>query len=409
VTSPFGRPALIAVIGVSAVSLAVAVALTIAGGDPTSQRSAGADAYSVSAIGHQGLVRLLEKLDVPVIVSRNDSGDKARDGLLVVIEPTVTDDASRDRLKRLVDSAPRSLVVLPKWYGAAERGKAWIEDAHLLPVDEVTAVMKALGVEDPTLVRLSGKTFTTDTERNDLPAVRDLQLAEAPGLFTPRGSHTVGTSLVDGVKDRSDDSAVYVLSDPDVLSNFGLRAPANARFTINVLDVLREGGPIVIDETMHGYAQSPSLVRLLLEFPLVLATLQVVMCALLVVWAAMVRFGPRREAPPPLAPGKDFLIRNTAALLQYGGHHAHALRRYLQLTVAAVRQALHAPSLPPAAAAAWLEQVRKARGGAVALPALEQAVEAADTPVRTVEAADLVFRWRIEMTQGHPHGTDSRS
>jgi hypothetical protein len=398
-----------AVIGVSAVSLAVAVALTIAGDDPTSRRSAGADAYSVSAIGHQGLVRLLEKLDVPVIVSRNDSARTARDGLLLIVEPTITDDASRDRLKRLVHSAPTSLVVLPKWYGSAERGKAWIDDAHLLPVDEVTAVMEALGVKDPTVVRMPGKSFTTDTERNDSPVVRDLQLAEGPGLLTPRGIHAVGAGLVDGVKGSSDDTSVYVLSDPDVLSNFGLREPANARYTINLLDVLRENGPVVIDETMHGYAQTPSLLRLLFEFPLVLATLQVVICALLAVWAAMVRFGPRREAPPPLAPGKDFLIRNTAALLQYGGHHGHALRRYLQLTVAAVRQALHAPSLAPAAATAWLEDVRKARGGRVALSALEQAVDAADTPARTVEVADQVYRWRIEMTQGIQHGPDSRS
>ena len=70
---------------------------------------------------------------------------------------------------------------------------------------------------------------------------------------------------------------------------------------------------------------------------------------------------------------------------------------------------LHAPSLAPAAATAWLEEVRKARGGAVALPELEQAVETADTPARTVEVADQVFRWRIEMTQGQTHGTDSRS
>lgn len=408
-TSPFARPALIAVIGVSAVSLAVAIALTIAGDDPTSLRSAGADSYSVSAIGHQGLVRLLGKLDVPVIVSRNDSGAKVRDGVLVIIEPTVTDDASRDRLKQLVHGVAKSLVVLPKWYGSAERGKAWIEDAYLLPVDEVTAVMEALGVKGTTITRLLGRTFTTDTGRNDNPVVRDLQLAEGPGLFTPREIHEVGGGMVDGVKDSWDDASIYVLSDPDVLSNFGLRAPANARFTINLLDALRHDGPVVIDETMHGYAQSPSLVHLLLEFPLVLATLQIAVCALLVVWAAMVRFGPAREAPPPLAPGKDFLIRNTAALLQYGGHHAHALRRYLQLTVAAVRQALHAPSLAPAAAAAWLEEVRKARGGSVALAELEQAVEAADTPARTVEAADQVFRWRIEMTQGQTHGTDSRS
>jgi len=161
---------------------------------------------------------------------------------------------------------------------------------------------------------------------------------------------------------------------------------------------------VVIDETMHGYAHPPSLVRALLQFPLVLATLQVLVCALIVVWAAMVRFGPRRAAPPPIAPGKNFLIRNTAALLQYGGHHAHALTRYLQLTVGAVRHALHAPALAPAAMTAWLERVRTARGGSISLVELEQAVETADTPARTVEVADQVFRWRMEMT----HGADGR-
>src|SRR5204863_5658116 len=54
--TPFTRPALIAVIGVSAVSLAVAVALTIAGDDPTGQRSAGADSTPGPPIGEQALV-----------------------------------------------------------------------------------------------------------------------------------------------------------------------------------------------------------------------------------------------------------------------------------------------------------------------------------------------------------------
>jgi hypothetical protein len=119
----------------------------------------------------------------------------------------------------------------------------------------------------------------------------------------------------------------------------------------------------------------------------------------------MVRFGPRRAAPPPIAPGKDFLIRNTAALLHYGGHHGHALRRYLALTVAAVRHTLHAPALAPAALTAWLERVRGVRGGRISLVELERAVDAADSPTKVVELADQVYRWRMEMT----HGTDDRT
>jgi hypothetical protein len=403
-TGPFSRTALLTVIGVTAASLVVTVVLTVIGDDFTSKRSAGADAYSVSAIGHRGLVRLLEKLDIPVIVSRSDSMDRSEFGLQIVIEPTVTDAASRDRLKRLVDSAPRTLVVLPKWFGSAERGNAWIEDAHLLPIDEVTAVFDALGIEGARVGREDrsvGWEMTPDRAR---PAIRDPQLVATDRLTADVTSRGGGT-LVGHVEHATTDSLIYVLSDPDVLNNFGLRTAENARFTIDLIDEIREDGPVMIDETMHGYGRPPSLVGALLGFPLVLATLQVLVCALLMVWAAMVRFGPRREAPPPIAPGKDFLIRNTAALLHYGGHHAHALTRYLQLTIAVVRHALHAPALAPTAMTAWLERVRRVRGGTISLVELEQAVETAATPARTVEVADQVFRWRMEMT----HGADSRS
>ncbi len=403
-THPFTRTTLIALIGVAVVSLGVTVALTVVGDDLGDQRSAGADGYSVSAIGHKGLARLLDNLGIPVVVSRSDSGDKASRGLLIIAEPTVTDAASRDRLSRLVASAPRTLVVLPKWYGSAERGKPWIEDATLLPIDEVAAVIDALGLEHPATIQRMPAPVTWVAEPEVVrPVIREPQLVATEALRAVVSDDADHQLL--GQLERDDDSELYVLTDPDVLNNFGLRTADNARFAIQLIDRLRDDGPVVIDETMHGYAQQPSLVRTLFRFPLVLATLQVLVCALLVVWAAMVRFGPLRDAAPPIAPGKDFLIRNTAALLHYGGHHAHALQRYLQLTVASVRHALHAPSLAPTAMTAWLERVRGVRGGKISLVELEQAVETADTPSRVVEVADQVFRWRMEMT----HGTDRRS
>ena len=402
-TSPFSRTTLVVVIAVAVASLGVAVALTIVGDELGAKRSAGADGYSVSAIGHNGLVRLLEELDVPVVVSRSDSGDKARHGLLIIAEPTVTDAASRQRLTELVDSAPNVLVVLPKWYGAALRGKAWIEDARLLPSDEVTPAVDALELERTAMIKRTAAPADWVVDPGvTRPVIREPQLIATEGLAAIV-SDAAGNQLLGRTERES--GTLTVLADPDVLNNFGLRTADNARFVLDLIDQLRHDGPGVIDETMHGYAQQPSLSRTLFRFPLVLATLQVLECAVLVVWAAMVRFGPRREAPPPIAPGKDFLIRNTAALLHYGGHHAHALERYLQLTALAVRHALHAPVLAPAAMTAWLERVRAVRGGAISLVELEQAVAAADTPVRVVEVADQVFRWRMEMT----HGTDSRS
>ena len=157
---------------------------------------------------------------------------------------------------------------------------------------------------------------------------------------------------------------VWLLADPDVISNFGLRHPENAQLAIRLLDRLRHDGPVVFDETVHGHAQAPSLLAVLFSFPLVLATIQVLICALLAVWAAIVRFGPRRAAPPPLAPGKDFLIANTAALLRYGGHHVDALRHYLSAQHRGrAPRAARPDGLSPIALTAWLERMRTAARG----------------------------------------------
>ncbi len=399
---PFSKTTLAIVIAVAGVSLAAAAALTIFGDELGDQPTAGVDGYSVSAIGHRGLVQLLEKLDVPVVVSRSNSAVKARRGLLIIAEPAVTDEASRAQLARLIDDAPVVLVVLPKWFGSAERGRVWIDDAHLLPVNEILPVIEALPAgSDAAITRGGAPGAWTIAGALTPPQLREPQLISSATMdpMVARGDQMLVAQA------ELEDTTLVVLSDPDVLSNFGLRRPENAQFIVQLIDELRDDGPVVFDETLHGYAQPPGLVRTLFRFPLVLATLQLLVCAVLIVWAAMVRFGPRRAAPPPLAPGKDYLIRNTAALLHYGGHHAHALRRYLQLTVGAVRHTLHAPALAPTALTAWLERVRGARGGTISLVELERAVEAATTPAQVIELADQVFRWRMEMT----HGSDSRS
>jgi hypothetical protein len=403
VTSPFSRTAVWVIVPVVAVSLVVAVVLSVVGDELVSHPSAGADAYSRSAIGHRGLVELLRALDLPVDVSRVDSARKAKDGVLVVDEPTVAQDGGRAarRLRTLIAAAPRTLVVLPKWYGLASQGDAWIEDARPLPAEEVDEIFTALDLHVE-LHRAAGpRTWDTDDFSEAPPALDDAQTIAGDGL-TP-----VIASGDDALLARTeiDGHEVWILSDPDLLDNFGLRRGGNARLAVAILERVRGGGPIIFDETTHGYAETPSLWRALFRFPLVMATAQFLVCALLVAWAAMVRFGPRRAAPPPIAPGKDFLIRNTAALLRYGGHHAHALRRYLASSVLHVKHALHAPELGPDASIAWLERVRVARGGQTSLRELDAEIAALPRrpqPQRIVALADRVHRWRMEMT----HGTD---
>ena len=400
--NPFSKTTLGVVIGVAIVSLIVTVVLTVTGDDPSSHHSAGTDGYSTSTIGHRALVELLEKLDVPVVVSRNNSADKAKQGLLVIAEPNTAD--GTDRLKEMVAKATNVLVVLPKWFGYAQPGSRWIESRNLLLVSDVDEVVAAIGVgaSTQTFVHRESSPKTWDV-KDDLPSptvryAQTIPVDYVEPVISDGARVLLGHFELDG-KD------IWILTDPDVINNAGLRHPENARLAVSLIDKLRNSGPVVFDETVHGHAQTPSLLRVLFRFPLVLATMQVLICALLVIWAAMIRFGPSRAAPPPLAPGKDFLISNTAALLRYGGHHADALQRYLAVSVQAVRHALHAPDhIGPSALAEWLERVRLLRGGQISLIELERAVQAArSAPQRVVELADLVYRWRMEMIHGSQH------
>lgn len=143
------------------------------------------------------------------------------------------------------------------------------------------------------------------------------------------------------------------------------------------------------------------------RFPLALVTMHVVLIMLVVVWAGLGRFGPARGVPPPLAAGKEYLVRNTAGLLRVAGHHAHALERYFAAAIEAVRHELHAPrELAQVDLPAWLERVRATRGGSV--PFFELRDEVAEA-IRTrnaravLAAADRVHRWRVEMTHGPQH------
>lgn len=373
--------------------------------------SAAPDGYSVSALGHRGIVEILRELDVPVVVSRGRSGAKAREGLLVIAEPGVApgDEESAEKLRKLVASSDRVLLILPKWYGSPSgENRRWIGSARPIELEEVRAVLEALDVSGDVA------RFVPDGEVDDELGLGQPDFRVAPEINLAQlvtGSDAGSWYSIDGaglvMPVFVGDTQVTILSDPDVFNNAGLARPGNAAFAVALVEELRRGGPVVFDETLHGFAEEPSLWKALFRFPLALVTLHIALLVVVVVWAGLGRFGPARSAPPALAAGKEYLVRNTAALLRVAGHHAHALERYLAAATEAVRHELHAPrDLAPAELAAWLERMRVARGGSIGYGELRDEVAAAiaNRNARAVlAAADRVHRWRVEMTHGPQH------
>src|SRR5262249_14600952 len=111
--NPFSSKATGWLIGVAVVSFLVAVGFVIFGAPPPAPPSRERDSFSHSAIGHHAFVRLLRKLEIPVVVSHYDSGARAgASAVLIVAEPS---SYHVSELRSMVAAAEHALVVLPKW------------------------------------------------------------------------------------------------------------------------------------------------------------------------------------------------------------------------------------------------------------------------------------------------------
>lgn len=402
-SGPFRRRTLWILGLVVVLSLATTVGLTLFGDDLESEPGAGTDAYSRSAIGHHGLVTLLERLDIPVVLSQAESAARARQGLLVIAEPIVGEPDADRRLRELVGGdAPRVLLVLPKWWGVPSmRHPPWLADTALVAEDEVAAVLSALGIERNRLQRTSVPVEGPVTLRHT-PQHYQLDPEWEDALLTAADGRALIVEIPHG------STMITLITDPDLVNNHGLDEPGNAAAVVALIDRLRQGGPVVFDEVTHGYVREPGVWAVLFRYPLVLATIQALVVALVLGLATRGRFGPPAKAAPPLAAGKDFLIRHTATLLRHGGHDAAMLRRYLAGAIHHVRVALHAPrDLSTEQAVAWLERIGAARKLSISLAELERevaAVEADRSNVRhAASIATRIHRWRQEMTLGSGH------
>jgi hypothetical protein len=407
---PFSRRVLAWIVGVGASSLGLAVALLVVGGSESADvSSAAADAYSRSALGHRAFVALLQARRVPFLVSRYDSARRAgASGLLVVAEPVIgPSDAARSlRLAQLLDRAPTTLLVLPKWRGAEDLERpGWIRKAEPVPLAEVGAVLSAAHVPArPARQERSGAESCAGL--SSPVSLRHAQLLEptAGGLVSIVSCR--GGVLLALLKSR--DRRLYVLADPDLLSNHGLAREGNAAAMLEIVALVREGRrALVIDETLHGHEWAPTLWRELLRFPLLPAVVQAGLALLVVVLAGTSRFGAPVDASLALSAGKDVLIDNTAFLMRSAGHSRHTLGRYWDAALAEVARALHAPAAAsPAELGEWLASAAHRRGVSsdprllAELVARERQLRGGAGPAAVVATARLVNRFREEMLRG---------
>ena len=361
-SSLFSRRVLISLVAAMTMAFAASLLLTTGrDGGAEAGDSVGANSYSLSAIGHAGFFEVLRTVGRPVLRSQFEPlGKLGANGVLVLAEPisSLASDEGRNKLF----TARRILLILPKWGAVPSLQKrTWIGDAAPLPISRVQSV---LSVVDPNgiVVRVPG---ADRFDRNVLSANPAL---EVPVQLIGNSKMTALISSPDGIllgEIREGTRRIWVLADPDIIENHGIGAADNATLAVDIIDQLRgNDGPIVIDETIHGFRGSgTSPLALLTAFPFGLLGIHALAAVVLLLWATIGRFGAPARMKPVFTADKRALIANTAALIDHGGHHAAMLRRYGQVNVQEAARALRAPrGLSEVALIAWLDRAGKSRG-----------------------------------------------
>lgn len=399
----FSRRLLIGWVGAAVATFALSLYFMGHPGEPGGTDTVGPSTYSRSAIGYAGIADVLQRLGVAVIKSRENSADKlGKDGVLVLAEPRPTA-ISEPALRALLD-ARAVLLVLPKWTGRpSEKNPGWLATAEERPPSQAEWVLNLVAGGGEVVREPQTPVWNTNLLKRQPQLERPVQLIRS-GALRPIVGAPAGILLGELNQRRT----VWVLADPDVIANHGIARAENAALMLAIINRLRgRNGPVVFDETIHGFvAQPANPLALLFEFPFVVATVQVVAALALLLWATMARFGAPQSAPPSLSAGRQGLLQNVAQLITFAGHGQVMLRRYVQETVRETARQLHAPrGLSGQGLAAWLARVGQARGVTVDCAAVIGEVEQLPDRRRgdlapLVRIARDIHRWRREIVDG---------
>ncbi|WP_269513722.1 hypothetical protein [Brevundimonas subvibrioides] len=390
----------------------------------------GTHALSNSSVGYAGIVKLLGATGVPVTLSRGPVGKNADDSLFISTppmginpdqvrdrseaeDPPATGPAAhgRDKRRRKTLVGPTSghvLIVLPKWATLPEpRHAGWVTTAGTLPPDGVIAVLPEGFRDGLQVARHEGATpvqlTRPDGQRIGRSASIDqLQTLSGPALTSPAWIPVLTDSSGGVIVARRGTSWTYVLSDPDFLNTQGIGTLAGAQNAIAMLDLLRgEDAPVVFDLTLYGFQRTRSLLRLMLEPPLLGVTLVLAALMALAAYQAAIRFGPARETGRSVALGKRALADNTAGLVRLARREHRMAVPYARLVRGRVARAIGAPrTLSDVELDAFLDRVGDVSGTSARYSALADQARGARTANDLMKVASDLRRWKQEMTRG---------
>ena len=361
--------------------------------DLNAGRNAGSHALSNAATGYAGIVELARATGRHPRVLRSDADWKTEDLVIATPDHGTTDMSKLIAARRGL----ATLIVLPKWATVADdETSGWVDIAGLLPAFDPAGVLAPATVLKVTR-RPSGarplRPVSWALPSLAVSAPQPLQAVTSAAL-QPLITDDAGRIVLGQVGY----SSIYVLADPDLLDNHGIRRLDRARAALDLLDFVNATGArgIAFDVTLNGLGVGRSPLKLAFEPPFLAMTLAIVVALALVGWQALVRFGAPRPPSRAIAFGKTALIDNSAMILRKAGREGMLGGRYAALIRERARTIFGVPArMTDVEADRYLDDL----GGTTRFSALVADAGRAEHRTDMLAAAQALHRWQQEKTQ----------
>ncbi|WP_294174333.1 hypothetical protein [uncultured Sphingomonas sp.] len=329
---PFDAKVMLLLVAAGAVAFVAALLLAAYAPDLQSGRNGGSHALSKGATGFSGLVRLTEA------TNRNPAVIRSEDMLVSEDLAVITPDSGRADLSKIVSArgGRTTLFILPKWKTEPDRDRTgWVRARGLLPPADPGAtlapgwpleVRRHKGQGRP--LRAANSVGAAVTSAGDFREPGIVQTISGKRL-QPLVTDADGRVVLGVLKGR----AMYILAEPDLLNNRGMKDRGGAAAALRLLDDLNSTGAdgILFDVTANGLGRSRSPLKLAFDPPFLAVTLTLFAATLLAGWQALVRFGAPRRAERAIAFGKAALVDNSAALVRRAGREVQLGGRYAEV------------------------------------------------------------------------------
>ncbi len=340
--SPFNPKVVYGLIGLGLAAFAAIIWVMAWGGpEPREQRVLSrAQMMSPSAVGFRGLVALAGRVGQAYVIDSSRDLDFEDLLVLAIDENSRSEELSWVRQRR---STRPTLIILPKWRTVANRrGGDWVTAIGPGAGNRLAARLGyrlTIRGNVPPSTRATGGNILLGT---DLIAPALPQVIEGDGL-EPLLTLPDGGALLARIEGRPH----YILAEPDLLNNHGIRDPSRARAALALLDALNATDAESINfatfTDVVAVRESESLLRLVLEPPFLAMTLALVIAALLAGFHGAIRFGQPRREERTIGLGKAALVENSAGLIRLARREVHMSTAYAEFIQQETARAVGAP------------------------------------------------------------------